>query len=429
MSKYFIDTKSLLLCFTIVLLYLSFSHADIAEGEKIYQTICFTCHGKDLEGGAGFNLKDSVWVHGGEPDTILANIKKGFPEKGMMAFGNIYNETQLKSVVQYIQSKQVGLRNLNYTITQSFPENTDIDLFNLKADKQGTIKPALMDISLPEVDSFVMTFKGDLLITEAGTYQLIGSLRGEPLLNFKIDGKAVPLQIKRRRFNTNIELSAGTHHFEAAYGKYSEYFHFDIVLQKRGRSPIALSTDAFKAISNQKHIVTAKDAPYIMRKRINQLQSKTIAIAFPEKVNTSIYPEDASINGLWFGEFLDIAPNINGRGNQPSINLANYIFAGENGMSLLIGGQSPNIKFLKYSTLGQPKFFFSANQKPLNIQVTAQGQGLHLQYELTKNKSPLELKIPEGIQIQSQDGKVENQKFIVHQNNLTSFSLLITPKN
>lgn len=414
-------------CLLLTLYTANTATADIQEGEKIYQAICFTCHGKDLEGGTGHNLKDSVWLYGGEPETILANIKKGFPEKGMMAFGSIYSEAQLKSVVEYIQSKQEGLRNVSYRITHQLPEDKNTDLFNLKADKQGMLKPALIDITLPEVDSFVMTFKGDLLITEPGNYQFKGSLRGDPVLQFKIDGKPIPIQVKRgRSFNHNIKLNAGTHSFEAAYIKHSEYFYFDVSLQKKGKSPIALSADAYKAISNQKHIVSASDGPTILRKRINQLPSKTIAIAFPEKINTSIYPIDASINGLWLGEFLDIAPNINRRGNQPSINLAEYLFAGSNGIKLKMNQQQPDIKFLKYSTLGQPEFYFTANQTPLSIQISAQGSALHLKYQLPDNKTPLSLELPEGVKVQSQDGKIEDQQFIVNRDKLSSFSLLIS---
>ncbi|MCH2209389.1 MAG: cytochrome c, partial [Lentisphaerales bacterium] len=56
--------------------------ASIDRGKKIYDTVCFACHGKNLEGATGFNLKDAEWVHGNSPEQILATIKKGFPDKG-----------------------------------------------------------------------------------------------------------------------------------------------------------------------------------------------------------------------------------------------------------------------------------------------------------------------------------------------------------
>ena len=53
---------------------------SIKRGKALYDSICFSCHGKNLEGGIGFNLKDQIWVHGNTPAQINATIKKGFPE-------------------------------------------------------------------------------------------------------------------------------------------------------------------------------------------------------------------------------------------------------------------------------------------------------------------------------------------------------------
>ena len=83
--------------------------ASIERGAKIYNTMCFACHGKKLEGATGFNLKDAEWIHGSKPEEILATIKKGFPEKGMVAFGTVYNDKQLQLLDRILAYFQRGL--------------------------------------------------------------------------------------------------------------------------------------------------------------------------------------------------------------------------------------------------------------------------------------------------------------------------------
>ena len=85
-------------------------------GEEIYQTVCFSCHGHRLEGGTGFDLRDGEWIHGSEPSSILKRIAKGFPEKGMVAFEAVYNESTLANVVAFLLSERVGFRELQHQV-------------------------------------------------------------------------------------------------------------------------------------------------------------------------------------------------------------------------------------------------------------------------------------------------------------------------
>ena len=52
--------------------------ANIDAGEQIFSQVCAACHGKDLSGGAGFNLKDGEWIHGDSPEDILNSIKQHY---------------------------------------------------------------------------------------------------------------------------------------------------------------------------------------------------------------------------------------------------------------------------------------------------------------------------------------------------------------
>ena len=94
----------------------AFDSESAMRGKAIYDNVCFACHGKNLEGATGHNLKDATWVHGGTTKEIANSITKGFPEKGMVAFGAVYKESQINDVVNYILSRQEGLRDMEYRI-------------------------------------------------------------------------------------------------------------------------------------------------------------------------------------------------------------------------------------------------------------------------------------------------------------------------
>lgn len=83
----------------------------IAEGKELFMStgnLCYTCHGGSGEGLVGPNLTDDLWIHGCSPEDIASSIIKGYPEKGMIAYGSgaaIPNE-KVQSLVSYIVSIQ-----------------------------------------------------------------------------------------------------------------------------------------------------------------------------------------------------------------------------------------------------------------------------------------------------------------------------------
>lgn len=174
--------------------------------------MCFACHGKNLEGATGYNLKDAEWVYGSTHEQILKTIKNGFPEKGMIAFSTIYKDEQLKDVVNYILSKQEGLRNLNYDtyhgVTKSIPMRK-IKWNGISPDKSGKAKPSYINYNLPEVDEFAMRFKGDLIIPESGNYTLSAVLRQNTHFEVLINNKKLDVKIKNRRFKMKMKLKNG----------------------------------------------------------------------------------------------------------------------------------------------------------------------------------------------------------------------------
>jgi len=76
--------------------------AEIAEGKNIFLTNCATCHGKEAQGGAGPNLTDDYWLHGGGIKNVFKTIKYGVPQKGMIAWETQLSPKQIQQVASYI---------------------------------------------------------------------------------------------------------------------------------------------------------------------------------------------------------------------------------------------------------------------------------------------------------------------------------------
>lgn len=83
--------------------------AFVSAGQATFEANCVACHGKELQGGIGFNLIDDEWVHGGKPSEIYHTIDTGVPEKGMQAWGPLLGQKRIAEVVAYILSKNPGL--------------------------------------------------------------------------------------------------------------------------------------------------------------------------------------------------------------------------------------------------------------------------------------------------------------------------------
>lgn len=75
----------------------------ISAGKEIFQQVCFACHGRLGEGGAGPNLTDDYWLHEGSLNDIYHSIKTGYPDKGMQAWEKQFNPKQMSNIASYIK--------------------------------------------------------------------------------------------------------------------------------------------------------------------------------------------------------------------------------------------------------------------------------------------------------------------------------------
>ena len=82
------------------------AEGDLAKGAAIYQGNCATCHMASGGGGAGPNLTDENWIHGGGISNVFKSIKYGIPAKGMIAWQSQFNAEQIQQVASYVLSLQ-----------------------------------------------------------------------------------------------------------------------------------------------------------------------------------------------------------------------------------------------------------------------------------------------------------------------------------
>lgn len=80
--------------------------ASLNVAAKLYTSSCAACHGDKGQGMVGPNLTDEYWLHGGSVAEVFSTIKYGVPSKGMIAWKNSLNGSQMQKLASYIISLQ-----------------------------------------------------------------------------------------------------------------------------------------------------------------------------------------------------------------------------------------------------------------------------------------------------------------------------------
>ncbi len=75
---------------------------EIASAKEIFNSVCWTCHGKLGEGGAGPNLTDDYWIHKGSLTDVYLSIKNGYPDKGMQSWQKNYSPKEMNNLAGYV---------------------------------------------------------------------------------------------------------------------------------------------------------------------------------------------------------------------------------------------------------------------------------------------------------------------------------------
>jgi len=77
----------------------------VSAGAAAYASSCVACHGEKLEGGIGFNLADTTWVHGGVPTEIMNVVSEGVSGTGMPPWGTMLGPKKTAEVTAFVLSK------------------------------------------------------------------------------------------------------------------------------------------------------------------------------------------------------------------------------------------------------------------------------------------------------------------------------------
>jgi cytochrome c oxidase cbb3-type subunit 3 len=81
----------------------------IDAGKATFEKHCTACHGKDMQGGIGFNLVDDEWIHGSQPSEMYVSVSQGFLDKGMQPWETLLGQKRIAEVVAYVLSKNPEL--------------------------------------------------------------------------------------------------------------------------------------------------------------------------------------------------------------------------------------------------------------------------------------------------------------------------------
>ncbi len=375
--------------------------AAIASGKQSYGIYCAACHAKDLSGAVGFNLKDSVWLHGDSASDVFNNISNGFSQAGMPGFGAMLNEQQRKEIVAFIFSKREGLANVEYEIYQpsQYPNYSFSDLDRATPAKQGRADNNLVNFELAETKEYAIVVTADLYAPKDKASMLFA--KPGPFSQFEvlIDGEPVKMQGGWDRF---WPLKKGFQKLvfkmmlpEAPYHELTQTNpDLRVMTPDEAINFFPVSTKAESIINQLEHNIIADKTVLVQRKKIAELPAYSISVGFPKKINYAFNTKNCSLVGLWKGDFLNVGPNVIGRGKSSSLPIGNWVFKSP---QVLGTNDEALCAFNKYQTGEQPKFYFSLNSVELSLTtLKATSTSLTFEYQVINpnGKKSLNIQLP-----------------------------------
>ncbi len=78
----------------------------VKTSENLYQQLCASCHGKNMEGTeVAKSFRDTLWEYGATRKDIIKNIRGGIAEKGMPAWAGALSQKEIEDMAAYISAK------------------------------------------------------------------------------------------------------------------------------------------------------------------------------------------------------------------------------------------------------------------------------------------------------------------------------------
>jgi glucose/arabinose dehydrogenase len=143
-----------------------------ASGEQMYQTLCASCHGAQLQGGQAQSLVDAIWQFGSGRGDIRRNIKHGIADFAMPAFEATLSDQQIGRIMDFLSEAEK-----TSGVTKPPPP---VKLFTL--DYEVNVEIWLKDLNIPWSIDFAD--RHTALVTERpGRLRVVvdGELQAEPV--------------------------------------------------------------------------------------------------------------------------------------------------------------------------------------------------------------------------------------------------------
>ena len=287
-------------------------------GAKTYESFCISCHGKQLEGATGPKLTDSTWLHGSGRADILKSINEGAPAKGMPPFAAMLKEEQKQQVIDFILSRQQGLRQVEYKIYKG-NWNKIPDVSKLTPIKSGRVQD-MIDLNIVEErKDYTIVFTGQLIVATAGEYRF--KLNSDDAGRLEIDGKTVINDDGIHAVHNatcKATLSAGTHNFTLTHMQGGGE---DVLgLYWSGKNVAEWLTAPLQGNSGPGVIIAVDARAQVYRGNVKEQKSpRSLMLGFPGGVNAVFDTEHGLITQTWAGDFIDVGPPRSGRGGDPAL--------------------------------------------------------------------------------------------------------------
>ena len=97
--------------------------SNLANGKKVFESNCASCHLIDGGGSIGPNLTDNYWKNGGSIKNLFTTVENGIPATTMVSWKALISPNDRQDVVSYILVKLVGS-------TPANPKDPEGELYN-----------------------------------------------------------------------------------------------------------------------------------------------------------------------------------------------------------------------------------------------------------------------------------------------------------
>ena len=191
-------------------------------------------------------------------------------------------------------------------------------------------------------------------------------------------------------------------------------------------APISMSAKAHLAATN--FLIQPSEQPIVLRRKIERLPPRSIAVGNPGRLHYAYNPVSNSIVGLWEGGFLNIGPNIAGRGKEASRILGEWILQESPGIQLLVESEPFSGDFQKYVVGVQPRFEYADEKRRVSITTMPKdSRSIELLYELEGfGRQRIALTIPESVEVESEHGAVLLGRLVVDRKHRSQFRVTLS---